>query len=69
MIKYIDYICDTTKEKIGKFSPGMHIPIKDMNTFTKISLIVLFICMESQKRNFEQRKKNLKGEWFSHVEL
>ena len=23
----IDYITDTTKDKIGKFSPGQHIPI------------------------------------------
>ena len=30
---YIDYICDTTKEKIGKYSPGMHIRIKDINYF------------------------------------
>ena len=31
--KHIDFICDTTPEKIGKFSPGMHIPIKPMNYF------------------------------------
>ena len=29
----IDYICDTTDDKIGKFSPGKHIPIKDMSYF------------------------------------
>ena len=31
--QFIDFICDTTPEKIGKFSPGMHIPIKDMSYF------------------------------------
>ena len=25
--KMIDFICDTTKEKIGKYSPGSHIPL------------------------------------------
>ena len=34
--KYIDYIVDSTKEKIGKFTPGTHIPIKSPNYFKKI---------------------------------
>ena len=29
----IDYICDTTTEKIGKFSPGSHIPIVPISHF------------------------------------
>ena len=29
----IDFICDTTPEKIGKYSPGMHIPIVYMDHF------------------------------------
>jgi len=35
--KIIDYICDTTPEKIGKFSPGTNIPIVDMNHFEKFT--------------------------------
>ena len=31
--KIIDCIYDTTEIKIGKFSPGMHIPIMDMKNF------------------------------------
>ncbi len=31
----IDYICDTTSEKINKYSPGMHIPIVSMSHFYK----------------------------------
>ena len=31
----IDYICDTTSEKIGKFSPGAHIPVVSMDHFKK----------------------------------
>ena len=42
----IDYICDTTKEKIGKFSPGSHIPIVPMKNFKKYSRYSFFICME-----------------------
>ena len=33
--KHIDYICDTTKDKIGKFTPKTHIPIVDINHFQK----------------------------------
>ena len=28
--KHIDFICDTTKNKIGKFTPKTHIPILDV---------------------------------------
>ena len=31
----IDYICDTTPEKIGKYTPGTHIPVVSMNHFKK----------------------------------
>ena len=30
----IDYICDTSPTKHGKFSPGMHIPIRPYETFS-----------------------------------
>lgn len=31
--EYIDYISDTTPIKQGKFTPGMHIPVKDYSEF------------------------------------
>ena len=31
----IDFICDTTPEKIGKYTPGTHIPVVSMNHFRK----------------------------------
>ena len=43
----IDYICDTTPEKIGKYSPGMHIPIVNMDHFYNNQPGALFICLES----------------------
>ena len=42
----IDCIFDTTLNKIGKFSPGKHIPIKAHKLFSKNFMITLFICME-----------------------
>ncbi len=66
---HIDYICDTTKEKIGKFSPGMHIPIKDMNFFYKNPPDSIYLFAWNHKDEILNKEKNFKGEWFSHVSL
>ena len=66
---YIEYICDTTKEKIGKFSPGMHIPIKDMNYFYKNMKDCIYLFAWNHKDEILNKEKNFKGEWFSHVDL
>ena len=66
---YIDYICDTTKEKIGKFSPGMHIPIKDMNFFHNNMRDCVYLFAWNHKDEIFNKEKNFKGEWFSHVAL
>ena len=61
---HIDYICDTTKEKIGKFSPGMHIPIKNMDYFRKTKLIVFIYLLGIIKKKFITKKKILKENGF-----
>ncbi len=66
---YIDYICDTTKEKIGKYSPGMHIPIKDMDFFHSNLRDCIYLFAWNHKEEILNKEKNFKGEWFSHVEL
>jgi len=67
--KIIDYICDTTKEKIGKFSPGMHIPIVDMDYFYKNKTDSAYLFAWNHKEEIFKKEKNFKGEWFSHVSL
>ena len=66
---HIDYICDTTKEKIGKFSPGMHIPIVDMQYFYKNQTDSIYLFAWNHKDEIFNKEKNFKGEWFSHVAL
>ena len=66
---YIDYICDTTKEKIGKFSPGMHIPIVDMKHFYNNKTDSVYLFAWNHKEEIMNKEKNFKGEWFSHVAL
>ena len=66
---YIEYICDTTKEKIGKFSPGMYIPIVDMNHFKSHQPDCIYLFAWNHKNEILSKEKNFKGEWFSHVTL
>ncbi len=67
----IDFICDTTKEKIGKFSPGKHIPIKSMNYFYENLPDVAFLFAWNHKKEIFEKEKNFsqKGQWIAHVDL
>ena len=64
----IDCIFDTTKDKIGKFSPGMHIPIRDYKYFKKSKYKKIFLFAWNHKKEILKKEKNLKKiEWFSHL--
>ena len=68
----IDYICDTTKEKIGKFSPGSHIPIVPVNRFHEDVPNVAFLFAWNHKEEIFSKEKQFienGGIWFSHVAL
>ena len=67
----INYICDTTKDKINKFSPGKHIPIKDMKYFRNNKTDYIFLFGWNHKKEiFEKEKKFInKNQWFSHITL
>ena len=68
----IDYICDTTEDKIGKFSPGTHIPIVPVDHFKKNLPDVAYLFAWNHKDEiFSKEKEFLKkgGKWFSHVAL
>ena len=68
----IDYICDTTKEKIGKFSPGAHIAIVSMEKFYEDMPDVAFLFAWNHKQEIFSKEKRFKengGSWFSHVAL
>ena len=67
--KMIDFICDTTKEKIGKYSPGMHIPIVDMGYFYENQPDNIYLFAWNHKEEILKKENKFKGEWFSHVSL
>ena len=65
----INYICDTTNAKIGKFTPGTHIPIVDMSYFYKNQPDSIYLFAWNHKEEILEKEKNFKGDWFSHVAL
>jgi len=68
----IDFICDTTNEKIGKFSPGMHIPIVPISYFHENLPDVAYLFAWNHKEEIFSKEKeflNKGGKWFSHVAL
>ena len=67
--KTIKFICDTTPEKIGKFSPGMHIPVVDMKYFKNNITDAIYLFAWNHKEEILKKETNFKGDWFSHVAL
>jgi len=68
----ISFICDTTKEKIGKFSPGTHIPIKPTSYFhNNLPDIAYLFAWNHREEIFEKEKDftNKGGKWISHVSI
>ena len=66
----IDCIFDTTQNKIGKYSPGMHIPIVDYKKFNKKFYEYSFLFAWNHKKEIEKKeKKYLKsgGKWITHL--
>ena len=67
-----DYICDTTKEKIGKFSPGTHIPIVPISYFHNNLPDVAYLFAWNHNNEIFNKEKdfiNNGGKWISHVSI
>ena len=68
----ISFICDTTKEKIGKFSPGTHIPIVPISHFHNNPPDIAYLFAWNHREEiFKKEKDFIKkgGKWISHVSL
>ena len=67
---YIDFIVDSTKEKIGKFTPGTHIPIKSPDYFRKNYPDITILNSWNHKKEILKKEHQFKkkgGKWISHV--
>ena len=68
--KYIDFVVDSTKEKIGKYTPGTHIPIKSPKFFRKNYPDIAILNSWNHREEIlkkEHRFKKKGGKWISHV--
>jgi len=69
---FIEYIADSTNEKIGKFSPGKHIPIVSIDHYKKNppDYTVLFSWNHKKEILNKEKKYTLNGgKWISHVKV
>jgi len=70
--KIIDCIYDTTPDKIGKFSPGMHIPIVNYEKFKNNYPDIVYLFAWNHKNEIFKKEtvfNDKGGKWFSHVDL
>ena len=69
--KHIDFICDTTKDKIGKYTPKSHIPIVNMEYYRNNIPDYTFLFAWNHKNEiFKKEKKILKKtKWIAHIKL
>ena len=68
----INFICDTTKEKVGRFSPGTHIPIVSLSHFHKnLPDVTYLFAWNHREEIFAKEKDFIKkgGKWISHVSI
>ena len=68
----IDYICDTTDEKINKYSPGMHIPIVPVEHFRDNMPDIAYLFAWNHKEEIFNKEKEFTKKnniWISHIDL
>ncbi len=65
--KMIDCIYDTTPEKIGKLSPGTHIPIINYKYFEKSNYKNIFLFAWNHKKEIMKKEKRKNINWFNHL--
>ena len=68
----IDYICDTTDEKINKYSPGMHIPIVPIEHFRENMPDIAYLFAWNHKEEIFDKEKEFSkrnNKWISHIDL
>ena len=63
----IDCIFDTTKDKIGKLTPGTHIPVVDYKLFKKSKYKHVFLFAWNHKKEILKKEKKKKIKWFTHL--
>ena len=69
--KQIDYICDTTPNKIDTYSPGTHIPIVSVDHFRENLPDYTFLFAWNHKKEIFSKERDIlkKTKWFAHIKI
>ena len=69
--RHIDFICDTTKDKIGKFTPKTHIPIVNVDHFRENLPDFTFLFAWNHKEEIFRKEKKIlkKTNWIAHIDI
>ena len=69
--KHIEYICDTTPNKINSFTPGTHIPVVPISHFRRNIPDYTFLFAWNHKKEIFLKEKNIlnKTKWFAHIDI
>ena len=62
----IDSIFDSTLEKQGLFSPGMHIPVVDANKFLEVDYDVSVLLAYNHADEIKKKERAYKGKWLEY---
>ena len=68
----VEYIADSTIEKIGRYSPGKHIPIVSIEHFRNRPPDYTILCSWNHKKEILNKEKKYTangGKWISHVKV
>lgn len=63
----VKYICDTTPIKQGKFSPGMHIPIRSYPDFSKSYTGHAILFAWNHAPEIMAKESSFKGKWITYI--
>ena len=62
----IDCIFDSTPEKQGLFSPGMHIPVIDAKKFLETNYDVSVLLSYNHADDIKKKERAYKGKWLEY---
>ena len=63
----IEFVADTTPLKQGKFSPGMHIPVKAHENFSNNHPDYALLFAYNHRKEILAKEQEYKGKWITYV--
>ena len=65
--RYLDFICDTTPIKQGKFSPGAELPVVSYENFKDYPPTHALLFAWNHSKEIMEKERDFKGKWITYV--